>query len=148
MSDSESPKQQPEKKVGGKDDIPENITFFGIGGCESRSLLATWDIKRRGAADEEDERLGTLHKLVKAARQKMQPGQRQKLHWKKVGTVFCLLNYPSASNLYVCITQDEDYPERQAFKMLSDLQQLMEQNYQQELAEKNRVHIMMMILNF
>ncbi|CAD7937942.1 unnamed protein product [Amoebophrya sp. A25] len=120
--------------------VPHRISFIGFGRVEDMQLLMTFSTRNRGPAWD-DPRMPTIKKLLKAAKTKMSAGQRQKLVWEG-SQVFVQLDFPQGGLLYVVICKkaseaDEDYPERIAYALLSEVMQHVETNYAVELQQRN-----------
>ncbi|CAD7970210.1 unnamed protein product [Amoebophrya sp. A120] len=109
----------------------ERISFFAIGRVADEELLATWSSSTQGPSWD-DVRLKTIRKLLTAARKRLTPGQRQKLHWDDQ-QVFVQLDFPAGAFVYVVVAlknlQGEDYPERIASILIKEMQEHAEANY-------------------
>ncbi|CAD7970206.1 unnamed protein product [Amoebophrya sp. A120] len=114
---------------------PERISFLAIGRVADEELLATWSAATQGPSWD-DVRLKTVRKLLTAARKRLTPGQRQKLHWDDQ-QVFVQLDFPAGAFVYVVVAlknmQGEDYPERIASALIKEMQEHAETNYSQEM---------------
>lgn len=66
-----------------------------------------------------------FRRLLEASSRKLAPGQRQRLEWNK-GTVNCLVDQ-GGDLLYCVVTSSVEYPERYAYQLLAEFQDLVKQ---------------------
>eukprot|EP00931_Biecheleriopsis_adriatica_P107791 TRINITY_DN82116_c0_g1_i1.p1 TRINITY_DN82116_c0_g1~~TRINITY_DN82116_c0_g1_i1.p1 ORF type:complete len:278 (+),score=35.00 TRINITY_DN82116_c0_g1_i1:69-836(+) len=92
------------------------LPFLAVGRVQDRTILAHLEVTREQEADTK----GVFSKLMEAAKKKMKPGQRTRLQWGP-GSVNCILDR-SGELLYCVVTSSMDYPDRQAYQLLADLE--------------------------
>jgi hypothetical protein len=94
------------------------LPFLGVGRLESPSgdtLLATYHTPN---SDKKEEIEGVFKKFLKAARVKLEPGQRIRLLWQE-GSVCCLKDM-GGTLVFCLVTVTKTYSETRAFDLLTE----------------------------
>merc|ERR1712242_594435 len=92
------------------------LPFLAVGRVKDATVLASYV---NTDLDSEGRTMETFKTLLKAAANKLSPGQRTRLQWND-GSVCCLMD-SKGENLYCVVTSLLTYPERLAYQLLYDL---------------------------
>jgi len=92
------------------------LPFIAVGRVREAITLAHMIVS--DSAEQREQVEGIFTKLLKAAKHKLNPGERTRLHWKG-GSVVCLMD-PRGVMLYCVITASVDYPEKLVYALLQE----------------------------
>ena len=98
------------------------LPFLAVGRLEDGVTLAYYMTE---AEEEQDTQTRNIFKLLKAPMEKLTPNNMTRLLWHS-GTV-CFLKDGRGKLLYCVVTRNRDYPEMNAYELLNDLVQRVQE---------------------
>lgn len=109
----------------------EKVDFIAVGRVADQTLLASFSAATNGPADPSSEQLKNAQKVLKAAKKRMTPGQKQKLALGK-DQVFAYREPGEGEFVTMCTMKGQRYPERIAFGMHEEFLKLIHENALEE----------------